>query len=130
ELHGDAVTHLAVTVGLGEVDGDRHAHAVHFAVPATRDLGNDADTAAVEQACALRDDARPAEAASALHLVALDRQDDLAAAGIAGHQPKLGAQDVVEHGGKVAGRAALVGRAENELLFERLLKSLHRRIGA
>ena len=79
---------------------------------------------------ALRLQARPAEAAQALHLVLLDRQRDLARAGIAGDLADLRAGQVVEHRRIVAGRGAGLARSDQELLRQRVLEGFHRRVGA
>ena len=74
--------------------------------------------------------ARPAHAAGALHLVPFDRQHDLVRARIARDDAQLGAEHVIEHGGEVAGGAALVGGANDQFLRQRIAKSFCRRVRA
>ena len=66
----------------------------------------------------------------ALHLAALHRQRDLAAAGIAHHQLEPGAQQIVQHHREVARRGAVAARADDQLGRQRVLEVLHRRVGA
>jgi hypothetical protein len=75
-------------------------------------------------------DARPGHPAHALHFVALDCEHDLVAPGIAGHDPQIGAEQVVEHRREVAARSALVGGAHDQLLPKRVREGFRRGVGA
>ena len=88
------------------------------------------DLALLEPGRIGRRHARPALAAAALHLAALHRQIDLPRAGIAGHDLELGAEQVLEQFGEVAGRCAVRRGADDQLLLEHLGEALHRRAGA
>ena len=99
-------------------------------MPFVGELRDDSGKPVREPMGMLRGDARPGDAAGALHLVAFDRQHDFVAAAVAGDDAELSAQHIVEHRRKVAGGAALVGGADDELLGERVREGFCRRIGA
>ena len=78
-----------------------------------------------------RREAGPADAAGAMHFVALDREPDLLAAGIAGDDAEFRAGEIVHHRRQVARGAAFVAGAEDHLAsVERVAEVLGRRVGA
>jgi hypothetical protein len=104
---------------LGEVDGERHAHAIDGGMAAIVLLREHADEAGLEPLRLLRPHARPAEAAQSLHLALLDRERNLARAGIAADDAELGADRVVEARLKIDGqKGEAPNRARSRALSE------------
>src|SRR5262249_55626506 len=108
----------------------RHTHTVHLGMPLQVLLGEQPHEAAADPVALLGRKARPVHAAHALHLVALHRHDDLAAAGIAADDAQLHAQNIDQHDRHLAQRRAFAAGADDHLLVEGLLERLHRRVGA
>src|SRR5215212_3663805 len=92
-------------------------------------LRNDLERAVFDPVALLHRDAGPAHAADAVHLVALDSDENLAAAGIAADQAQLGAEDIGEEDRHFAQGRAFTAGPDNYLLGKRLLEGFGRRIG-
>ena len=127
----DQLHDLAVLRRGGEIDRERHAHPVDLGIALVVLLHEHADEAGFDPVRALRVQARPGEAAQSLDLVLLDRERDLARAGIAADLADLRAGRVVEHGRIVARRGAGLARRRSSIPGRAAsLERLDRRVGA